>query len=167
MSLIKKFEEMPFQDVGTFNSIFVNNPILNISSNEEVKIGELTNDNKRKVYVLDKVLTLDLTNTKVKINKPTVRSQKPKRKRVEKKTIKLNPLMKKLTPSQFVIYHAINEAGEILGMAELSRNIRLTVKSIYVNLETLVKIGLVKKEQVASDRGALTKLTIDTNFKTA
>jgi len=166
MNLIEKFENMPFQDVGTFNSIFKTTPILNISSTAEVRIGELTGDNKRKVYVLDQVLFLDLTERKIpkkEIKKEL--KQKEKRDRIEKKTIKINPLLKKLTPSQFVIYQAVLEAKEIYGIAELSRNINLSTKSIYANMEGLLSLGLIKRQEVASDRGALVKLSIDTDYK--
>jgi len=126
----------------------------------------LTGDNKRKVYVLDQVLFLDLTERKIpkkEIKKEL--KQKEKRDRIEKKTIKINPLLKKLTPSQFVIYQAVLEAKEIYGIAELSRNINLSTKSIYANMEGLLSLGLIKRQEVASDRGALVKLSIDTDYK--
>lgn len=165
MNLIEKFENMPFQDVGTFNSIFKHSPILNFKSNEEVVIGELTADNRRKIYISDKVLLMDLTQKKLLKEDLKLKESKVKRVKVKKINIRINPLLKILTPSQFVIYQAIKEAGEVFGIAELSRNIRLNVKSIYNNLDLMKKIGLIKKEEVSSEEGALVKLSIDTSYQ--
>jgi hypothetical protein len=65
MNLIELFESKPFQDVGTFNSIFYTTPILGENYALEVEIGEYTAQG-RKVQVGAKVFYLDLNMSLVK-----------------------------------------------------------------------------------------------------
>lgn len=148
MSLIELFESKPFQDVGTFNSIFKKTPILGYSSNCSVEIGELFRD-KRKVIVGESdILLLDLTEKKVKVEpkKPKVKNNSIKRIALEKKD--LPKIFTILTPTQFMIYEAIKSVGIVDSLSHLSEQIRLERKTISINLKKLEELGLVKKTMV-------------------
>ena len=166
MNLIEVFEKKPFQDVGTFNAVFKTTPLLGFSSELEVEIKDLVNG-RRRLLVGEQEVFLDLTQTKLSrafAEKETMPVLKEAKKKlfVKKQGIQLPEILRKLSPSEFMIYHALKEMGEVNGILELSRNISLTSKSIYNNLPRLVKLGLVKTSNVNSDKGNFLKISVDT-----
>lgn len=170
MTLIEKFENMPVQDVGTFNSIFKTTPILGFNSNLEVEIGDVTKDDQRKILVGTEVILMNLTQKKsVKEKKKTVTFVRPMGtlEKVKKVTKTISNLYKLLTPTEFMIYSAIKEAEEIHGIEELSRQIFVSNKTIIANLPRLISLGLVKKQYVACEgkAGSFNKLTVDASVE--
>lgn len=163
MNLIEKFENMPFQDVGTFNSIFKTTPILNFNSSESVEICELRGE-ERRIKVGDQVIFLDLTQRKSSLVEKKKR-QKTKNPRLkhEKVLVNLPEIYRILNPVEFIIYSAIREAGEIGGVEELSRNLRISNKTILLRLKKLVELNLVKREFVTCGSGSYLKLTLANN----
>ena len=161
MNLIEKFENMPFQDVGTFNSIFKNSPILGYPFDQEVEIGSLTTDNQRKIKIGETTLFLDLTQKSQK----EVRRIEKKSKKLEKVTsnleVKLPVIYSALTPAEFMTYLAIKELGEVDGIYALSRTLPMSTKTIYNCLPKLIKLGLVSKKKVFDGEKSFTRL-IDT-----
>lgn len=166
MNLIEKFESMPFQDVGTFNSIFKKTPILGVASSVIVEIAELNSSNRRRIKVGGDSIFLDLTQKYMNvesIKKPVV--TKKKQERVIKISRSLSSLYKTLKPAEFMIYSAIRDMGEVDGIEELARKISIHSKTIAVNLHRLVDMGLVKKQTLICSSGIFSKLTIDTSVK--
>ena len=162
MNLIQIFESKPFQDVGTFNSIFVNTPLIGFSSNDTVEICELGKDNKRRILVNDSFeIFLDITQKKLKEEKKQrIVKQSVKRISLEKKNF--SKLYQILTPTQFVLYHAIESVGEIDSIGQLSEATRLERKTVSVNLNKMESMGFIKKTLV--DKGNyFFKITIDKN----
>jgi DNA-binding MarR family transcriptional regulator len=167
MNLIEKFENMPFQDVETFNRIFKTTPILNKDKDLDVRICELTPSNMRRLVVGEETMFLDLTqkkNTDFQKKKKVV-NKKSNLKKVLKVSKKLPDIYKILRPTEFMIYSAIKEAGEIHGVEELSRQIFVSNKSILANIPRLIELKLIKKEYVACDNkaGSFNKLSIVKN----
>lgn len=167
MNLIEKFEDMPVQDVGTFNSIFTTTPILGFKTDESVIIGELCNANQRKVFVGNEVLTMDLTQKKSIKKEKRVTFVKPKGEleRCTKVSAELPKIYKILKPTEFMIYSAIKEVGEVDGIEELARRISVSNKTIISNLPRLIQLGLVKKKYVTviGKTGSFNKLMVDTS----
>lgn len=164
MNLIEKFENMPFQDVGTFNSIFNQSPLIGYDFSLEVEIGDISFDNKRKVKVGNDVLFLDLTQKSVKEIKKIKKVSSKRKLRRSEKTIKILPeIFTSLTSTQFLIYSAIKEAGEFDGVEELSRTLKITNKTIILNLKKLISLGYVKKELVVCNSGSYNKLMFNHN----
>lgn len=161
MNLIEKFENMPFQDVGTFNSIFKNSPILGFDFSAEVEIGGLANDNQRKIKVGETTIFLDLTQ---KSQKEVKRAEKKERK-LERVTsnmeVKLPVIYSALTPTEFMTYLAIKELGEVDGVYAISRTLPMSTKTIYNCLPKLIKLGLIRKKKVSNGEKSFTRL-IDT-----
>lgn len=164
MNLLDKFENMPFQDVGTFNSIFKSTPILNVDHSTKVEVCEMHKDNTRKLIVGDKVIFMDLTQRKSLKPEKRVTFIKPKgiTERCNKSTLKLPEIYKILKPTEFMIYSAIKEVGEVDGIEELSRRISVSNKSIIANLPRLIELGLIKKKYVTviGKAGSFNKLSI-------
>lgn len=167
MNLVEKFENMPVQDVGTFNSIFKTTPIIGREFSTEVSIHELTPDNRRRVKVGNEIIFIDLTQRKSIKEEKRVTFVRPKGvlSKSEKISRELPTVYKILKPTEFMIYSAIKEAGEISGIEELSRKISITNKTIIANLPRLIQLRLVKKQYVACEgkAGSFNKLTIDTS----
>lgn len=167
MNLIEKFENMPVQDVGTFNSIFKTTPIMGYDFKTEVEIFELLPDNRRRVKVGDDTLFIDLTQRKSlrEEKKPTFVRPEGRLTKSEKVSREIPRVYKILKPTEFMIYSAIKEVGEVSGIEELSRRISITNKTIIANLPRLIELGLVKKQYVACEgkAGSFNKLTIDTS----
>jgi predicted transcriptional regulator len=161
MNLIEKFENMPFQDVGTFNSIFKNSPILGFPFSEDVEIGNLTTDNQRRVKVGETVIFLDLTQkTQVEVR----RVEKKERKLQRVTTVKLKTLpviYSMLTPTQFMVYLAIKELEEVDGINTLAKILPMTTKTISNCISKLSKLGLVQKKKVSDGEKTFLKI-IDT-----
>jgi hypothetical protein len=158
---------MPFQDVGTFNSIFKSTPILGFPFDKEVVVRGLVSDGRRELIVGDSTIYLDLTQKKSIKEEKKVIFIKPKSElqRSIKKTSELPKLYKILKPVEFMIYSAIKEVGQVDGIEELARNISVTNKTIITNLPRLISLGLVKKQYVACEgkAGSFNKLTVDYN----
>lgn len=158
---------MPVQDVGTFNSIFRTTPIMRYAFNTEVEIFELMPDNRRRIKVGNDTLFIDLTQRKIIIEekKPTFVRPEGKLTKSEKISREIPKLYKILKPTEFMIYSAIREVGEVSGIEELSRKISITNKTIMANLPRLIELGLVKKQYVACEgkAGNFNKLTVDTS----
>jgi DNA-binding MarR family transcriptional regulator len=164
MNLIDKFESMPFQDVGTFNSIFKSTPIIGHSYDLPVEIKNITHGQRRLVQIGEATVEMELTQSKLTrdFQRHTVEF-KPKAKAFKKEAMKLPTAYKQLTGAEFLIYSAVKELGEVCGIMELSRQISLTSKSIYNNLPRLIKLGYVKTERVISTSGDYTKISVDTS----
>ena len=165
MNLIEKFENMPVQDVGTFNSIFRTTPILGFPFDKEVIVRGLVSDGRRELIVGGSTVYLDLTQKKSIREEKRVTFVKPKGElqRAIKKTSELPKIYKILKPVEFLIYSAIKEVGQVDGIEELARNISVTNKTIIANLPRLISLGLVKKQYVACEgkTGSFNKLTVD------
>lgn len=165
MSLIEKFENMPFQDVGTFNSIFTGSPILGFPFDTPVEIKELAAGTRR-VIVGTETLYLELLQKTKKVSE--VKSSKVEEKskfiKVNKKSLNLSRVYRMLKPTEFMIYSAIKDAQEVHGIEEFSRHVGLSNKTISNNLKRLVELKLIKAEYVVCENGSFTKLTIDNTF---
>jgi hypothetical protein len=165
MNLVEKFENMPFQDVGTFNSIFKTTPILGFKFDEIVQIGNVSHEDKRKVMVGDSVILMDLTQKKLNTSTETRQSKKiPKFLKVE---TRISNLYKILSPSEFMIYSAIKEAGEFSGIGELSKHTSLTTKTISSRMPKLLELGLVNKTSVCCEKShtCFSRLTVTSSVK--
>jgi DNA-binding MarR family transcriptional regulator len=161
MNLIEKFENMPFQDVGTFNSIFKNSPILGFDFSTEVEIGNLTPDNQRRVKVGENVLFLDLTQ-KSRVEIKRVEKAKRKLQKVSLSKPKTLPaIYSMLTPTEFMVYLAIKELGEVDGVTTLAKILPMTTKTISNCLVKLSRLGLVQKKKVSDGEKTFLKI-IDT-----
>lgn len=64
MEQIKQFENMPVQNVGTFNKIFKSTPLLQVDENLPVTIGEVAPGDERVLYVGDVKLTMCIIQRK-------------------------------------------------------------------------------------------------------
>lgn len=166
MNLIELFESKPFQDVGTFNAIFKTTPILDFPATAEVEIKGLVNGGLRKLIVNNTEVIMDLTQSKQvqefsKEVKPL--PAKETKKLFKKQKVLLPALYRRLSSSEFMIYHAVKELGEVYGITELSKHIALTRKTISQGLPRLKELGLIKTELTGVDTGgAFLKITIDT-----
>lgn len=166
MNLIKIFEEMPFQNVKSFNQVFKTTPIVGFDSDEDVRIGEMTIGNERRVYVGDSVLSMDLTQKKsIRVKKKVVEKPVKKLEMVEKTSREIPSVYKILKPTEFMIYSAIKEVGQVDGIQELSRKISISNKTILANLKRLTDLGLVTSKRVTGKEGSFNKLTVDTSVK--
>lgn len=161
MNLIEKFENMPFQDVGTFNSIFKNSPIIGFDFSTEVEIGNLTNDNQRTVKVGESIILLDLTQKSQKEIKKAVKKERKLERVISNENKKLPVIYSILSPSEFMTYLAIKELVEVDGVCALSRIIPMSSKTITNSVVKLVKLGLVRKKKVTTGEKTFIKL-IDT-----
>jgi len=163
MSLIEKFENMPVQDVGTFNSIFTASPIMGHSFDTRVEIKELV-AGKRRILVGEAELFLELSQKTKRVSEPkkAAKNASSKHEKVNKRETTLSPVYKMLKPSEFMIYSAIKDAGEIHGVEGLSRQIGLSNKTIAANLRRLIELKLVRTSYVVSESGSFNKITIDT-----
>lgn len=161
MNLIEKFENMPFQDVGTFNSIFKNSPITDFPFDLEVEIGHLTTDNQRKVKVGETILFLNLTQ-KILAGVRKVNKNNKKLEKVNLTTLKTLPaIYSKLTPTEFMTYLAIKELKEVDSITALSRVIPMTTKTISTCLIKLSNLGLIQKKKVSNGDKTFLKI-VDT-----
>ena len=162
MNLIEKFENMPFQDVGTFNSIFTETPIMGVPSNTSVEIKEIV-VGKRRVIVGDSTLHLDLSQ---KFKSIPVKKEKIQKvvlyEKIQKKQLTISKIYRMLTPTEFMIYSVMKEVNEVHGVEEFSRNIPLSNKTIANSLKRLIELKLIKKEYVTCESGSFTRITIDT-----
>lgn len=161
MNLIEKFENMPFQDVGTFNSIFKTTPILNVDFSQPVEICELKG-NERRIKVGNETIYMDLTQKKSALMEKKKKREKPKnvRPRHNKIAITLPDIYRLLSPVEFVIYSAIKEVKEVGGVEELSRHLGISNKTILLRLKKLVNLNLVKREFVSCGSGSYLKITL-------
>jgi DNA-binding MarR family transcriptional regulator len=158
MSLIEKFENMLKQNVGTFNSIFTHTPIMGIPFDTDVEIRGVCPGGLRLVKVGDSVMHLDLSAKKT--------AKKPQKEKVERRILssievsskKLPSLYRTLKPTEFMVYSAIKELGYIIGVTKLAEQLNLNSKTILTNLPRLVKLGLVTREKVVTDKGNFYKL---------
>lgn len=64
MEQIKQFENMPVQNVGTFNKIFRSTPLLEVDENLPVVIGEVSPGDERVLYVGDQKITMSIIQRK-------------------------------------------------------------------------------------------------------
>ena len=153
---------MPFQDVGTFNSIFKKTPLLGFNSSDEVEIGGIGSNNQRIIKVSGKLIHLDLSQ-KIDERAPRVKVQKVKKlSQVERTNKRIPELYRLLKPTEFMIYSAIKEVEFIDGIESLSKEISINSKTIAINLKKLVKLGLVKKTLLSSSSGIFYRLSVDT-----
>lgn len=161
MNLIEKFENMPFQDVKTFNNIFKNSPITDFPFDLEVEIGHLTTDNQRKVKVGETIIFLNLTQ-KILAGVRKVNKNNKKLEKVNLTTLKTLPaIYSKLTPTEFMTYLAIKELKEVDSITALSRVIPMTTKTISTCLIKLSNLGLIQKKKVSNGDKTFLKI-VDT-----
>lgn len=159
MNLIDIFESKPFQDVGTFNSVFKTTPILGFAPDLEVVIGSMTSTGRR-LSVGGKEIILSLA-----VNKKQQAKAKLTRKSVFDKpeqTQALSSLYKELTPSEFMLYSAIRELGTVYGISLLSRLVNLTTKTCTRTVKSLQDKNLV---QVSGDYRGISKLVLTQEIK--
>ena len=160
MNLIDIFESKPFQDVGTFNSVFKTTPILGFALDLEVVIGSMTPTGRR-LSVGGKDITLSLAVNKKEQQlraKVTRKSAFNKPKQTET----LSSLYKELSPSEFMLYSAIKELGVVYGISQVSRLINLTSKTCAKTLKTLQEKKLVK---ISGDYCGMSKIVLTREIK--
>lgn len=160
MNLIELFESKPFQDVGTFNSVFKTTPILGFDSSLEVEIGNMTPMGRR-LLVGGRELILSLEVNK----KEQVIRQKRKRVSTFSKPNKpgtLSRFYKELSPSEFMLYSAIKELEVVFGVSQLSRLVNLTTKTCGKTLKSLQEKKLV---QVSGDYCGISKIVLTQEIK--
>lgn len=158
MNLIDKFENMPVQDVGTFNSIFKHNPIMGFPFDAEVEICGIGKENTRVLKVNGEFIQKDLTY-KMPTRKIIKETKTNNLEKVEFGTKKLPEIYSKLKPTEFMIYSAVRELGFVVGIIELSKQLNINNKTVLTNLPKLIKLGLVRKERVATNSGSYFKIT--------
>lgn len=164
MNPIEFFESLDQQNVKSFNSVFANK-LIGYDENTCVEIGNYF-QGKRSIKIGDETIFLDLQiKNKWEENKAQNTKKFLKLKKSKKVELNLSDLFKKLTPMEFFIYHAIKEAGKVSGVEELSKEIRVSTKTIFKTLPRLVKLGLIKKRLVSCKRGYFNELTVDTETK--
>lgn len=149
MNLIDKFENAPFQDVGTFNAIFPWTPILGFESSAEVKIGKIVQDSERLVFANDVEFRLNLIapkNAAVKKNKPEVRKKEGKSRKGE--SVTLSAPFKELSFGEFFTYKALMEIGQIATLETFSSIVGVDRKSMTSYMRNLIKKGYVEKTAV-------------------
>ena len=160
MNLIDIFESKPFQDVGTFNSVFKTTPILGFALDLEVVIGSMTPTGRR-LSVGGKDITLSLAVNK-KEQQLRARVTRKSAFNKPKQTETLSSLYKELSPSEFMLYSAIKELGTVYGISQVSRLINLTSKTCAKTLKTLQEKNLVK---VSGDYCGMSKIVLTREIK--
>ena len=161
MNLIDVFESKPFQDVGTFNSVFKTTPILGFDVDLEVVIGLMT-PTGRKLTVGGKEIILNLAVNKKQMQK--VEAKKAVRSRFKQpvKSIGLSSLYKELSPSEFMLYCAIKELGTVYGISQASKLINLTTKTCGNALKVLNEKKLV---EITKDYCGMIKIVLTQEIK--
>jgi hypothetical protein len=160
MTLIELFESKPAQDVGTFNSIFKTCPIIGHDFSSEVEILNMTN-NGRRIKVGNEELFMNLPNSLTELKKVpvVVRTRMPRVSYVD--NITLPKLYKELKPSQFMVYSALKELGEVHNVTKLSDMLNMNYKTLQDSLKELYRKGLISSERVISNKGSSIKISID------
>ena len=160
MNLIDIFESKPFQDVGTFNSVFKTTPILGFDLGLEVEIGSLTSTGRR-LLVGGKEIILNLAVNK---KEQVAAARIIQRSRFKKPTqsIALSRFYKELSPSEFMLYSAIKELGVVYGVSQLSRLVNLTTKTCGKTLKSLQEKKLV---QISGDYCGISKIVLTREIK--
>ena len=157
MTLIEKFENAPFQDVGTFNSIFPWNPILGFDSSAEVKIGKIVQDSERLVFVNEVALQLDLIAPKKgayrprRVMSPTkakAKYEKEKQRKKKNLLFEFSTIFKELTFGEYYIYNALMEIGEVEILAVFAFSLGIDRKSMIKHMKNLTNKGYVEKTTV-------------------
>ena len=161
MNLIDIFESKPFQDVGTFNSVFKITPILGFDVDLEVVIGLMT-PTGRKLTVGGKEIILDLAVSKKDMQKVGVKKAVKSRFKQPVKSTVLSSLYKELSPSEFMLYCAIRELGTVFGVSHLSRNVNLSTKTCTKVLKELQNKKLVN---VTGDYCGISKIVLTQEIK--
>jgi DNA-binding MarR family transcriptional regulator len=160
MNLIDIFESKPFQDVGTFNSVFKTTPILGFAPDLEVVIGSMTSTGRRlSVGGKEIILSLAVNKKEQQLRAKVTRKSafnKPKQ------TDILSSIYKELSPSEFMLYSAIKELGTVYGISQVSRLINLTSKTCAKTLKTLQEKNLVK---VSGDYCGMSKIVLTREIK--
>lgn len=156
MELITKFENMPFQDVGTFNSIFKTTPLLGFKSDMAVKIKNIVPGKGRLILIGDVEVFLDLSNgektppvDKPRISKIQYIKRKNRRYYEKKMGIdgKLPLMFKELTPFEFFALHCVKKMKETT-VSEICKELRITNQRTMNNcLKSLADKGYVKSRQ--------------------
>ena len=161
MNLIDVFESKPFQDVGTFNSVFKTTPILGFDVDLEVVIGLMT-PTGRKLTVGGKEIILNLAVNKKEMQK--VEAKKAVRSRFKQpvKSIGLSSLYKELSPSEFMLYCAIKELGTVFGVSQVSKYVNLSTKTCTKVLKELQAKKLVN---VSADYCGISKIVLTQEIK--
>lgn len=158
MNLLDKFESMPVQDVGTFNSIFKHNPILGFPSDAQVEICGIGKEDTRIIKVNGETLYKDLKYRQPATKRPRIKKIS-QLKKVSLQETKLPEVYGLLKPAEFMIYSAVKELGSVVGATELAKQLNLSQKTILTNLPKLIKLGLVETEKVATVSGSSFKIT--------
>jgi len=157
-SLIELFENKAFQDVGTFNSIFTQTPILGFSADTEVEIKELTAGGTRRIVIAGQDVFMDIKQATPKTNNRIKTKIKPLKKvnNLEKRT--LPEVFKILKPTEFLVYQAIKFLGSVDSIEQLSKQISINRKTISLNIKKLKKMNLIVTEKVSSNGQPLLRL---------
>lgn len=148
LNLIEVFENKPAQDVGTFNAIFKQTPIMGFSFDTPVQIKELNQGDERRIAVGDSTILLKIVQSK---HKP---KEKAKKISVLKKTSsepskELPEIFKKLNPSEYMVYNAILLLGKVNSIEEFSKKINLTRKTISAVIKRLSEMKMISTELVS------------------
>jgi hypothetical protein len=159
MNLINEFESKPFQDVGTFNSIFKTTPILGFEPSLEVTILGMT-PTGRKILVGETEIVLNLAAEKKVVTK--VKVQKTSNFAKPEKAKELSTLYKELSPSEFMLYSAIKELGEVYGVSQISQMVNLSLKTCTNSLKVLHDKKLV---EVSTAYRGISKISLTQEIK--
>lgn len=157
MNLIDKFENAPFQDVGTFNAIFPWTPLVGFNTAAEVKIGKIVTESERIVFVNEVELRLSLIEPKNKSLRKHVPLSpiKAKQKREKAKArikrilpIKFSSPFRELTFGEFFVYKAIMEIKEVKTLEVFSHSLGIDTKTMSLHMKNLIKKRYVEKTTV-------------------
>ena len=162
-SLIDIFEESENQTVEQFNKVFKATKLLGYDDSEIVSIGELCAGNERVITIRGNTFRLNLeqkTTKPERKKKAVVNVANKPRKVEEKRKLSLSDIYKTLKPTEFMLYSAIKEVGQVDGMEEFSRAVRISNKTIALNIKRLVELNLIKIEEVASTSGNFNRITL-------
>jgi hypothetical protein len=160
MNLIELFESKPFQDVGTFNSVFRRTPILGFALDLEVEIGAMTPMGRRlKIGDAEIILNLAIDDKGQKLKVAEVRKDKFQK---PEKIKTLAKIYKELNPSEFMIYSAIKDLGVVYGITDLAASLNMSRKTIFNNLKTLQEKNIV---QVSTDYRNISKMVLTQEIK--
>jgi hypothetical protein len=145
LNLIEVFENKPFQDVGTFNSIFKQTPIVGFSFDTPVQIKELNQGDERKILVGDATIFLKIIQSK---HKPKEKIKKiPVLKKAFSETSKELPeIFRKLNPTEYMIYNALLILGKINSIEEFSKKINVSRRTISNAVKRLSDMKMISTE---------------------
>lgn len=145
LNLIEVFENKPFQDVGTFNSIFKQTPIVGFSFDTPVQIKELNQGDERKILVGDATIFLKIIQSKHK-PKEKIKKIPILKKAFSEPSKELPEIFRKLNPTEYMIYNALLILGKINSIEEFSKKINVSRRTISNAVKRLSDMKMISTE---------------------